>query len=262
MSTGDYTTHAEAVDALADGSLSRARVDESVRRVLALKCEYKVAEHRFADPRLAERVSGNAAFQRTALKMGLAATTLVKNEGGVLPFDPDGAERTLVAGVVQTPVFAGEIAEIAHGPVESWQAATTDPTDAEIADAVRRAGSADRVVVATYSSGKPPAGQAKLVRGAAGDGQAGRGRRDRAAVRHRLVPGRVRLHRHLRDDRPDPADRPDHAQGRRAGRLRGAARRTPPGHGQGPLPVRARPPLLTAAPGAPVSPVRRTGRSR
>ncbi|WP_169809193.1 glycoside hydrolase family 3 protein [Actinomadura chibensis] len=179
MSTGDYTAHVEAVgalaDALRDGSLSRARVDESVRRVLALKCKYRVAEHRYADPRLAEKVSGNAAFQRRALKMGLAATTLVKNEsrgktegrgeeeGRVLPFDPDDAERTLVAGVVQTPVFADEIAKVARGPVEGWQAATTDPTDAEIAEAVRRAGAADRVVVATYSSGKLPAGQARLV---------------------------------------------------------------------------------------------------
>ncbi|MFC4051276.1 glycoside hydrolase family 3 protein [Actinomadura syzygii] len=167
MSTGDYTAHVEAVgalaDALRDGSLSRTRVDESVRRVLALKCKYKVAEHRYADPRLAEKVSGNSAFQRRALKMGLAATTLVKNEGRVLPFERDDAERTLVAGVVQTPVFADEIAKVADGPVESWQAATTNPTDAEIAEAVRRAGSADRVVVATYSSGKLPAGQARLV---------------------------------------------------------------------------------------------------
>lgn len=167
MSTGEYTVHAETVDALADalrdGSLSEERVDASVRRVLALKCKYRVSEHRYASPRVAEKVSGNALFQRRALKMGLAATTLVRNEGGVLPFDPSSGDRTLVAGTVQTQVFADEVAAVASGPVESWQAATTDPTDAEIAEAVRRAESADRIIVATFSSGQLPAGQAKLV---------------------------------------------------------------------------------------------------
>ncbi|QKW35111.1 glycoside hydrolase family 3 C-terminal domain-containing protein [Actinomadura sp. NAK00032] len=168
MSTGDYTAHEEAVGALRDalrtGELSEARVDASVRRVLALKCAYRVAEHRYADPARAERISGNAAFRRRALAMGVAATTLVKNDGGVLPFDPASPERTLVAGTVQTGEFADAVAAVARGPVESWRAATTDPADAEIAEAVRRAAGADRILVATFSSGPLPAGQAGLVR--------------------------------------------------------------------------------------------------
>ncbi|MGI5202965.1 glycoside hydrolase family 3 N-terminal domain-containing protein [Spirillospora sp. CA-108201] len=148
MSTGDYTAHAQAVDALAgalrDGTLSRARVDASVRRVLGLKCANRVFDHRCADPGAAERISGNPAFLRRALAMGVAAATLVRNEDRVLPFDPGSDARTLVAGVVQT--------------------ASTDPTDAEIAEAVRLARAADRVLVATFSSGTLPAGQARLVR--------------------------------------------------------------------------------------------------
>ncbi|MFI0482206.1 glycoside hydrolase family 3 protein [Actinomadura sp. 9N215] len=168
MSTGEYETHAEAVDALGDalrdGSLSKARVDESVRRILGLKCKYKVGDHRYVSPKKAEEVSGNKLFQRRALNMGLAATTLVRNDGGVLPFDPESDDRTLVAGAVQTQVFADEVAAVAGGPVEAWQSATTNPTDAEIADAVKRAASADRVLVTTFSSGPLPAGQAKLVK--------------------------------------------------------------------------------------------------
>ncbi|GAA4369792.1 glycoside hydrolase family 3 protein [Actinomadura verrucosospora] len=168
MSTGDYAAHAQAVDALRDalrdGTLSRARVDASVRRVLGLKCRYRVFDHRYADPAAAERISGNPAFLRRALAMGVAATTLVRNEDGVLPFDPASNARTLVAGVVQTGEFANEVAAVARGPVTSWQAATTDPTDAEIAEAVRRARAADRILVATYSSGTLPEGQARLVR--------------------------------------------------------------------------------------------------
>ncbi|TMR05065.1 glycoside hydrolase family 3 protein [Actinomadura soli] len=168
MSTGGFETHAEAVDALADalsdGSLSGERVNASVRRILGLKCKYKVGDHRYADPGTAEKVSGNKRFQRRALDMGLAATTLVRNDGDVLPFDPESDDRTLVAGAVQTQVFADQVAAVSDGPVETWQAATTDPTDAEIADAVKRAASADRILVATFSSKPLPAGQAKLVK--------------------------------------------------------------------------------------------------
>ncbi|WP_067452716.1 glycoside hydrolase family 3 protein [Actinomadura macra] len=168
MSTGEYSTHVDAVEALLDalrnGKLSRTRVDESVRRVLALKCRYDVFGHRYVDPRAAERVSGNATFQRRALAMGVAGTTLVKNEGGVLPFDPESDARTLVAGAAQVEPFAQAVDDASDGPVTRWQSATPAPTDAEIAEAVHRAADADRILVATYSSGGLPAGQAKLVR--------------------------------------------------------------------------------------------------
>ncbi|MEV5829637.1 hypothetical protein AB0L25_29135 [Spirillospora sp. NPDC052242] len=45
-----------------------------------------------------------------------------------------------------------------------WEASSQDPTNAEIAAAVRAAGDADRIVVATFSSGTLPDGQARLVR--------------------------------------------------------------------------------------------------
>lgn len=102
--------------------------------------------------------------------MGLAATTLVKNEG-VLPYDPRSRQRTLVAGVAQTEQLAQAVDAASAGPVTRWQAASTDPSDAEIAEAVRRAGAADRVLVATFSSGPLAGGQAKLVRALAATGK-------------------------------------------------------------------------------------------
>ncbi|TDD87218.1 glycoside hydrolase family 3 protein [Actinomadura rubrisoli] len=168
MSTGEYSTHVDAVGALLDalrkGELTQARVDESVRRVLALKCKYGAFDHRYVSPAAAERVSGNPGFQRRALAMGVAATTLVRNENGMLPFDAASPARTFIAGVTQVEPFAQAVDDASRGPVTRWQSATTDPTDAEIAEAVRRAGEADRVLVTTYSSGALPAGQARLVR--------------------------------------------------------------------------------------------------
>ncbi|WP_433334652.1 glycoside hydrolase family 3 protein [Spirillospora sp. CA-294931] len=165
MSSGEFETHVEAVDALLSalrsGALTEARVDESVRRVLDLKCRYVTT--RRVSPALAETVAGNPAFLRRAAAMGRAATTLVKNEG-VLPFDPRSSQRTLVAGVAQTDQLAQAVDAASKGPVARWQAGTTDPSDAEIAEAVRLAKDADRVLVATFSSGPLPAGQARLVR--------------------------------------------------------------------------------------------------
>ncbi|WP_067810850.1 glycoside hydrolase family 3 protein [Actinomadura kijaniata] len=165
MSTGEHQTQVDAVDALLDavrsGELPRRRVDESVLRVLSLKCAN--VKNRYVSPALAERVAGNAAFRHRAAELGRAATTLVKNEGRVLPFDARDTKRTLVAGVAQTEQLANAVDAVASGPVTSWQASTVNPTDAEIAEAVRRAREADRVVVATYSSGPLPAGQARLV---------------------------------------------------------------------------------------------------
>ncbi|MBT2209090.1 glycoside hydrolase family 3 protein [Actinomadura sp. NEAU-AAG7] len=168
MSTGEFSTHVDAVGALLDalraGRLSRARVDESVRRILALKCDYDVFDHRYVSPRAAERVCGNTGFHSRALAMGVAGTTLVRNEDGVLPFDPVARDHTFVAGAAQVEPFAKEVAAASKGAVTSWQSATTNPSDAEITEAVRRAEGADRVLVATYSSGELPEGQAKLVR--------------------------------------------------------------------------------------------------
>src|SRR6185503_11425269 len=158
----------EAVEALRDalrtGKLTEARVDESVRRVLALKCKYGAFEHRYVSPAKAARVAGNAGFLRRAHAMGLAATTLVKNDGNVLPFDPRSGQRTLVAAVAQSEQLSQAVDAASRGPVTRWQPATPDPTDAEIAEAVRQAKDADRVLVATFSSGPLPAGQPKLVR--------------------------------------------------------------------------------------------------
>ncbi|MFC4907272.1 glycoside hydrolase family 3 protein [Actinomadura gamaensis] len=168
MASGEYRTQVDAVEALSDavrsGELPRTRIDESVRRVLALKCGYGVFRNRFTDPARAERLAGNPAFLAEARRIARAGVTLVRNDGNVLPFDPRSKQRTLVAAAVQSEQLAQAVDAVSAGPVTRWQPATTDPSDAEIAEAVRLARGADRVVVATYSAGPLPSGQARLVR--------------------------------------------------------------------------------------------------
>ena len=168
MSSGEYKTHVDAVGALLDavrsGDLPRARVDESVKRVLDLKCRYGAFDHRFVSPERAERIAGNPVFLKQARRIAQAGVTLVKNDDHVLPYDKRSDQRTFVAAAAQASELAQAVDEASRGPVTRWQSATTDPTDAEIAEAVRRAGGADRVIVGTYAKGPLPAGQAKLVR--------------------------------------------------------------------------------------------------
>lgn len=167
MSTGSFEDHVETVSAILDGvrtgDFSEKRVDASVRRVLRAKCEYGLLTDRYADPKRAERVNGHPSHRKKADEIARRATTLVKNEG-VLPFERNENQTTLVAGVIQIEETVEAVRLIGGGEVIGWQARTYDPTAEEIQEAVRLAEQADRILVATYSQSKLPPGQSELVR--------------------------------------------------------------------------------------------------
>jgi beta-N-acetylhexosaminidase len=140
LSTGPYRDHEAVVNALRAG-LSQERIDESALRVLKLKCE-------FGGP--AARAPVN-----NAERLAIDSITLLDNRSRALPFTRDAS--TLVAGVRDVEPLARAMG------ADWWQAASEDPTDAEIADVVARA--PDQVLVATYSRDATlPAGQVELVR--------------------------------------------------------------------------------------------------
>ena len=161
--------------AVEEGVISDARIDASVRRVLNLKCKYGLLEHApAADPGEAESVVGAPAHLATGKELSRRAVTLVRNDG-LLPFDTDGGETTLVVGVTHeatviptpplshVPQLAAAVERLSDGDVVTSEAATEDPTDEEIATTVQLAAQADRILVATYSAGPLPAGQRRLV---------------------------------------------------------------------------------------------------
>ncbi len=165
----------EAIQAaVRSGEIKERRIDASVRRVLSLKCHYRLFDRAYLAPDAAAAATGKPANLASAAAISREAITLVKNDG-VLPFDPATAEQTLVVGVTHestviptppmshVPEIAALVDELSAGPVVSWAAATERPTPDEIASAAALAADADRVIVATYAAGELPPEQAALV---------------------------------------------------------------------------------------------------
>jgi beta-N-acetylhexosaminidase len=156
------------------GDIPQKQVNDSVRRVLQMKCEYGLFDRDYLGPAEAAAAVGLAEDLEMAAEISRESITLVKNDD-VLPFDPDSAESTLVVGVTHeatviptpplshVPELAALVAAASEGPVSTSIAASESPTEQEIADAVAAAATADRIVVATYASGVLPPEQAALV---------------------------------------------------------------------------------------------------
>jgi beta-N-acetylhexosaminidase len=161
--------------AVDDGTITEGRIDTSVRRVLSLKCRYGLLGDTIVDPADVSSFVGTPVNAATAADLSRRGITLVRNEG-ILPFAKEDGSRTLVAGVTHptsevipmppashVPTLASLVEEATDGSVVWWAAETEDPTEEEIAAAIALAADADRIIVATYSAGRLPAGQAELV---------------------------------------------------------------------------------------------------
>ncbi|MBX6388702.1 MAG: glycoside hydrolase family 3 protein [Frankia sp.] len=77
------------------GRVPMARIDDAVRRILAVKFELGLFEHPFTDRSAIDQI-GSAEHRAVAREAAAASQVLLKNEGGVLPLDP--ASRVYVAG--------------------------------------------------------------------------------------------------------------------------------------------------------------------
>jgi len=162
------------VRAMEEGTLPGKRVDASVRRVLAAKERLGLFDRATVETGEAEVVAGKPDHLTLADDLARRSVTLIRNDD-ILPFDPQARGVTLVAGITNVadagrrlvshvPVIAEMVRNTSAGTTVSWQAATDDPSEAEIAEAVALAHSADRIIVLTYAHDALPAGQARLVR--------------------------------------------------------------------------------------------------
>lgn len=167
------TAYAAVLDAVRDGTISRQRLDESVRRILLHKQRRGILRDPFVSPRRAARVMGSARHLAAAQAITDRTTTLVKNDAGLLPLAP-GPRRVLVAGwgVGTTRAIADALA--ARGATTEVLESGTTPSDSAVAAAVAAAQAADVVVVPTNNAyavdattGQPTAAaaaQTRLVR--------------------------------------------------------------------------------------------------
>jgi beta-N-acetylhexosaminidase len=162
--------HRAVLDAVRSGEISEDRIDQSVRRVLALKWRRGLFLHPFVDERRAPRRLGTPEHVAAAREVAAHGVTLIKNDAGLLPLAPDPARRVLVTGYrsVSNTVNAAPAERLARALRD--RGATTDlletgtaPDPATIDAAVARARESDVVVVTTANASGSPS-QQSLVR--------------------------------------------------------------------------------------------------
>ncbi len=161
---------AAVVEAVKSGELTEERIDASVYRILKLKRDRGLFRDPYADPAMVGRTVGTPAHLAAAQRAADRTTTLVRNEGGVLPLRP-GRRDVLVTGwgAATTAALGAEIAR--RGAVATVRQTGLSPTRAQIDEVVAAARDQDLVVAVTNRAwdvkdepGHNGPGQVNLVR--------------------------------------------------------------------------------------------------
>ncbi|KPL21200.1 MAG: hypothetical protein AMJ93_10185, partial [Anaerolineae bacterium SM23_84] len=139
------------------GTISMKRVEESVRRILALKARYGLLEWQPVNPVVAAQSCGTADHRAAALRVALDSITLLENDG-ILPLP---AEQSVLL-VVPARVTGLDDALRAYLPSLTVVQVGLDPTHSQIAAAVTQAANADIVIVATWNANQHPS-QVSLI---------------------------------------------------------------------------------------------------
>ncbi|MEU7551986.1 glycoside hydrolase family 3 N-terminal domain-containing protein [Streptomyces sp. NPDC044571] len=90
--------HRSVLAAVGSGEVSRARVEESVLRILELKARRGLFGEAYTTSARVEAAVGVPAHLAAADEIAAGTTTLLANPAGLLPLDPSAAPRLLVTG--------------------------------------------------------------------------------------------------------------------------------------------------------------------
>lgn len=145
------TAYGSVLAAARSGELSAKRIDESVYRVLLHKFQRGLFGNSLVDPAAASQVLGAPQHLADAQAITDRTTTLVKNDGRLLPLKP-GSRNVLVAGwgVGTTQAMAAALS--ARGATTQVRESGTTPSATAIDLAVASAKNADVVVVSTNNA--------------------------------------------------------------------------------------------------------------
>jgi len=136
------------VKAVKDGRISEDRIDQSVRRIRALKAKYSLNSRRTTDPAALAgilRSPANLAVQREVAERSV---TLVKNEDSILPLKLDSEDTVLVMGLHHSVPALGEAVGALWAKTSVLHIQGGDD-DEIIASAVEAASAADVIIVPT-----------------------------------------------------------------------------------------------------------------
>ena len=151
--------HAAVLTALRDGELTERELDAKLMRILLLKERRGLFKDPYTTHRAVDRVVGIRSHLDAADRIADRTTTLLRNDGGVLPLSRRRERRVLVAGVdaaapsgtggPPTAVLARTLTEL--GFTATALSTGTAPTQRGIDEAVAALGERDAAVVATYN---------------------------------------------------------------------------------------------------------------
>jgi beta-N-acetylhexosaminidase len=164
--------------AVRNGELTEQRLEESILRVLRLKAKLGLFRDPYTSSRAVTRTVGTRGHLAAADRIAERTTTLLVNEGNLLPLSRRRTPKLLVVGAdpaspsgttgPPTTVLAGALTELGFTAIAL--STGTAPTAATVARAVAAAGDADAVVVATYNV-TAGSSQRTLVRDLLGTGK-------------------------------------------------------------------------------------------
>ncbi|MEV6961317.1 glycoside hydrolase family 3 protein [Streptomyces sp. NPDC051207] len=145
--------------AVRTGELTEERLDASILRVLRLKAKLGLFTNAYVSDGGVDRAVGVRQHLIAADRIAERTTTLLVNEGGLLPLSPSEHGRLLVVGAdpaspsgttgPPTGVLAAALTGL--GFTATALSTGTAPSSAAVARAVAAAQDADAVVVATYN---------------------------------------------------------------------------------------------------------------
>lgn len=158
--------------AVRGGELTESRLDASLLRVLRLKASLGLFEQPYVSDADVDRTVGTPAHLHAADRIADRTTTLLVNEGRLLPLSHQAHPRLLVVGAdpespsgtdgPPTTVLANALTGL--GFTATALPTGTEPAAAAIERAVAAAGAVDAVVVGTYNL-NATSSQLTLVRG-------------------------------------------------------------------------------------------------
>ncbi|OKK05348.1 beta-N-acetylhexosaminidase [Streptomyces sp. CB02488] len=145
--------------AVKSGEISEARIEESILRILRLKTKLGLFEDPFVSRRGVDRTVGTRSHLAAADRIAERTTTLLANEGALLPLSRRSHRELLVVGAdpaspsgttgPPTATLAAEFKEL--GYAATALSTGTAPAQADIDAAVAAARGKDAVVVGTYN---------------------------------------------------------------------------------------------------------------
>lgn len=152
MPTDLAAAESAVLAAVHDGTISQARIDQSVSRILRLKQRLGLFDGAQVDASQAASRVGTPSQLATAARTAADSITLVRNGAGTLPLADGSGKQILITGwgASSTQILAAEVA--GHGAQTQRVYTGSAPSSATIARAVAAAQASDEVLVSTNNA--------------------------------------------------------------------------------------------------------------